>query len=163
VRHHHHPCHEGSARPGGPLFRHHRRRFGRSGHIPQIDATATAPESATASSPDDLAVRLFTCVGKDCAHGAEGKALLAALTEAVTAHPTPGVRIDVRACGCLDLCEQGPVVVAYQGKAAEATRPPKGALAGALNRPIEQFGQVSAADAQRIVETVLRKTKTGRS
>lgn len=163
--HHHHHCHEGSDPHGGPHFRHRRSRFGRWGHAqqdgviePAIEAVATLEAEAT-PSPDDLPVRLFTCVGKGCAHGAEGKALLAALNEAVAAHPTPGVRIDVRACGCLDVCEQGPVVVAYQGNAAKAARPPKGALAGLHNQPVDRFGQVSPDDAGRIVETVLHKTR----
>jgi len=166
MRHHHHThCHEGNASHGGPLFGHRRKRFGRRGQPPADGAIETPvenlspPDASAAAATAETPVRLFTCVGKACAHGAQGKALLAALTEAIAARPTAGVRMDVRACGCLDMCEQGPVVVAYKGGAARAAQPPKSALAGLLTRPVDRFGQVSAADAGRIVDTVLRKIR----
>ncbi|MFD2235740.1 hypothetical protein [Phaeospirillum tilakii] len=102
---------------------------------------------AVAASPEQRPgpVRLYACVGKHCP---DGRRVLDALRVAAA---ESGVA--VAPCGCLDLCEQGPVVIALP---AEAPPPRRGATGPA---PLATHLRVSPADAARIVATFDRHEK----
>jgi (2Fe-2S) ferredoxin len=135
----------------------HRSRRSRHEIPPDADTAPDAlslppPEETSVSSP--VAVRLFACVGKHCRSGQNGRALIDALRAAADQAGPDAGPIAVTPCGCLDRCEEGPVVVAYRGKAAQASRPPQGALAEFLNRPFATFTRVTPETAGRIIATV---------
>jgi (2Fe-2S) ferredoxin len=100
-----------------------------------------------AALPEQAAgpVRLYACVGKHCP---DGRRVLDALRVAAA---DSGVA--VAPCGCLDLCEQGPVVIALP---AEAPPPRRGQPGPA---PLATHLRVSPADAARIVATLERNGK----
>lgn len=101
-------------------------------------------------------IRLFACAGKACRHAPGGQALLEALLREIGLAGPRAAHLDVRSCGCLDKCQEGPVVVAYGGKAAQADFPPKGALRNLVHRPLGTFYKAQPADARRIVDTLLQ-------
>ena len=105
-----------------------------------------APSPATARpEPQAGPVRLYACVGKHCP---DGRRVLDALRVAAA---ESGVA--VAPCGCLDLCEQGPVVIALP---AEAPPPRRGQPGPA---PLATHLRVSPADAARIVAACERNGK----
>lgn len=137
--HHHHGHGHGQCRGGRPWGRHHSRDDQTADEAATQDATAEGPAAAT---------RIFVCAAKSCRHGG-GAELAEALRQRIE---ETGADIDVRACGCLDDCDNGPVAVAHGGAAARAARPPKGKMAQWLHRPLARFPRASADQAQAIID-----------
>lgn len=102
--------------------------------------------------PTDAPIRLFVCAARKCRDAGGGRPLIEALQREIA---QAGANVNVKACGCLDRCEKGPAVVAYGGKAARAPRPPHGWLDKLLHRPVATFLRVTAADARRMVTTLM--------
>jgi|GEM_PF-2807814 len=154
-------------RYGGGRRQHRRERglfgLGRARDETMVPADA-APAPVPTDQPDSVshpetgtaqAVRLFACVGKDCRQEHDARAVLDALRQQVASIETAGLVMDVQPCGCVDLCEQGPVVVACTGPAAQAAHPPVGNNATGSARPLATFVQVTPDKAGSIIETVL--------
>ena len=179
LRHSHGHCHapRGGAihgeNPHSPRFGlrlRHRfgHRFGLCRHKP-LSAPAEKPHNDaspleyrdTVLPPIDKAmrtqnrIRLFVCVGRHCRQAWNGVALIDALRAAIAEHGES--QIDVQSCGCQDMCEQGPVVLAFAGSTADKSHPPKGTLEKLFHRPMKTFTHVSADRAGAIVAAVLAK------
>jgi len=93
--------------------------------------------------PAPAALRLYACVGKHCPGGrAALEALRAAAVES---------GIVVEPCGCLKLCEQGPVVVALPADAPPPRRDQPGAP------PVARYVQVTPDDAPRIIAALQQR------
>ena len=102
-------------------------------------------------------IRIFTCIGRSCREAKGGPSLADALhRELVEAGPA-AAHIDVKSCGCLDRCKEGPVAVAFRGKAALQARPPHGFFAQLINRPLGVFRRVTPADSSWIISSLLKK------
>jgi (2Fe-2S) ferredoxin len=69
--------------------------------------------------------------------------------------------IDVRPSGCLDRCEDGPVVMAFYGRLAEEVTPSRELIKATLNDAAYTFNAVSARDASTILDTVLERIDGG--
>lgn len=136
-------------------FFHHRRRHHRRWGVAESDASLPAMEMPARAAGPSPTIRLFTCVGRDCRNAWKGGNLVESLRAEIVRSGVAG--IDVQSCGCLDQCDKGPVVLAYQGKAAQAVRPPKGALSSLLNRPLARFFQATPDQARHIIDTVIRR------
>jgi len=98
-------------------------------------------------------------VGKDCRRTHDAGAVLDALRRTLATVDTGDVPVDVQPCGCLNICEQGPVVVAYGGAAAEAPRPPNGLSEAGENPPLATFTHVTPDKAGEIIDHVLTTLK----
>jgi|GEM_PF-4034457 len=148
---------------GGRRHRHHGHHHHvhghRHGHGHSHEHPALPPE-VTETAPDPVApdhIRLFTCVARHCCQGKDGKALLAALRQAAA---DSGAPMDVKACGCLDQCDDGPIILAHRGAAARGQRPPEGTLARLFQRPIGRFTNARPEDAERIIQTLVNTQST---
>lgn len=142
--HHHHGRHGG-----------HHRGHHRGHHHPHGADDATALPVAEEDGAPAKAARLFVCSAKSC-RAAGSAELIEALRQRIQ---ETGADADVRACGCQDCCDDGPVVVAHGGAAAKASKPPKGALARMIHRPLARFQQASADQADIILDHVVAKTR----
>jgi hypothetical protein len=105
-------------------------------------------------------IRVFVCVmqnrhdGASCAE--QGSLdLVDALCQEIAQIGNAAASIDVRPCGCLGICEQGPALLAVGGKAALDTKPPKGFLNRLLCSLRIQFTHARLEDAHRIVEELV--------
>jgi (2Fe-2S) ferredoxin len=141
------------SRPAGGRHRHqggHRRGRHHSLHPgcdqPSCGRSEAAPAPLSAA---DLATAetLYVCVGKHCP---EGRAVFDALRQ-----ESGDSGIAVEPCGCLDLCEQGPVAIALPG----GVRPPRKGETGAA--PLATFFTVTPADAPRIIAALPGRQKQG--
>jgi (2Fe-2S) ferredoxin len=63
--------------------------------------------------------------------------------------------IDVRPSGCLDRCEDGPVVMAFYGQLAEEATPHRELIKASLDDAVHTFTAVSARGVSTILDTVL--------
>jgi (2Fe-2S) ferredoxin len=63
--------------------------------------------------------------------------------------------IDVRPGGCLDRCEDGPVVMGFYGHLAEEATPSRELIKASLDDAAYTFTMVSARDVSTILDTVL--------
>jgi (2Fe-2S) ferredoxin len=63
--------------------------------------------------------------------------------------------IDVGPSGCLDRCEDGPVVMAFYGRLAEEANPSKELIKASLEDAAHTFTAVATCDVSTILETVL--------
>jgi NADH:ubiquinone oxidoreductase subunit E len=74
--------------------------------------------------------RIFVCVkdrgadGTSCA-ASGSRALITSMREALDRESIPSEELDVRPCGCLGLCSQGPVFAAVVGEGAAERKPAK--------------------------------------
>jgi (2Fe-2S) ferredoxin len=118
-------------------------------------AESSAP-SLSSGAAEVEPVRLFACVGKACGNGG-GSVLIDALRREIAQAGPNGAAIDVRPCGCLDQCGHGPVVVAYGGKAAQSTRPPKGSRPTPMSPALGTFTSATPESARRIIDTVIAR------
>jgi len=89
------------------------------------------------------ALRLYVCVGKHCPGG---RAVLDALRAAAAESG-----IVVEPCGCLDLCEQGPVAIALPADA----RPPRRGQPGVV--PLARYCQLTPEEAPRIIAALQQR------
>lgn len=94
-------------------------------------------------TPAPAALRLYACVGKHCPGG---RAVLDALRAAAA-----DSGIVVEPCGCLDLCEQGPVAIALPGDAPPPRRD-RPAVA-----PLARYCQLTPEDAPRIIAALQQR------
>lgn len=137
----------------------HRGHHHHHSHTPHDRGHHSLPAEVDEIPPDPVAanhIRLFTCVARHCCQGKDGRQLLAALRQAAA---ESGAAIDVKACGCLDQCDDGPVVIAHRGTAARGQRPPEGTLSRLLHRPVGRFTDAQPHDANRIVESLTSKQR----
>lgn len=110
------------------------------------------------------ALRLFVCVktrmdGR-CSCGAMGATdVILTLREELAHRGRSAAHIDVRPCGCLHQCEEGPIVLGFTGRLAEEALPPEGLLKELLHRPECTFTQVGVGQVSAIVDKLLGQEK----
>ena len=74
--------------------------------------------------------RIFVCVKKrgdreaSCARSGSLE-LISAMRTMLAQENIPASELDIRPCGCIDLCDDGPVLVSVSGSAAQEKKPPK--------------------------------------
>jgi (2Fe-2S) ferredoxin len=66
--------------------------------------------------------------------------------------------IDIRPSGCLDRCEDGPVVMAFYSRLAEEANPSKELIKESLRDTAHVFTAVSARAVSTILDTILEGT-----
>jgi len=107
-------------------------------------------------------IRIFVCVdtktdGLRCCAANHSSFLLQRLRRVIAAYGRQAVHLDVRPCNCVGLCDEGPVMLAFGGKAARQVRPPLAFdVPSAGQQPVAQFRNVTEATLESIVETLLQ-------
>lgn len=106
------------------------------------------------------AFRIFVCVktrqdGRPACGNAGAAEIVAALRLELARRGQPAAHIDVRPCGCLDRCDQGPVLVGFTGTIAEAAVPPRKLMERLMHRPKVCFEHVSLDNVPAIVDELL--------
>jgi len=131
-------------RPGGGRHRHqhchgHPHSLLRGWDGLGRDRGETAPTPLSPATTE-AAETLFVCVGKHCPNG---RAVFDALRREAGESKIP-----VQPCGCLGLCEQGPVAILLP----TGSKPPRKGETG--TPPLATFFTVTPADAPRIIATM---------
>jgi (2Fe-2S) ferredoxin len=98
--------------------------------------------------------RIFVCVklrsgDKSSCAGQGSLELVKSLRAGIAAQGEVASHIDVRPCGCLDLCKKGPVVAVVTGKRALKKRPPK-----KLKKSSLLWKRAAADEAGRMIREV---------
>ncbi len=97
-------------------------------------------------------LRLFVCMktrtdGRPCCAHLGASIVLDELRRQVLEREEQCSHIDVRPSGCLDQCEDGPVVMAFYGQLAEESAPSKELIKASLDEAAYTFTAVSGCDA----------------
>lgn len=107
-------------------------------------------------------LRLFVCMktrndgdGRSCCAYQGASIVLDELRRQILQRGEEGSHIDVRPSGCLDRCEDGPVVMAFYGPLAEEATPSRELIKASLDDAVYTFTAVSARDVSTILDTVL--------
>lgn len=105
-------------------------------------------------------LRLFVCMktrtdGRSCCAHRGASIVLDELRRQGFERGETCSHIDVRPSGCLDRCEDGPVVMAFYGQLAEEATPSRELIKASLEDAAYTFTAVSARDASAILDTVL--------
>jgi hypothetical protein len=111
-----------------------------------------APTAATGN-----AIRLFVCKGRKCQHTSEASRLIAALREEIARSGISAGAPDVHASGCLDCCDEGPVVIACWGDAARSSRPPRVGTEAWTRASQDVFFRASPENARHIVDVIVNR------
>jgi (2Fe-2S) ferredoxin len=113
-------------------------------------------------------LRLFVCMktrtdGRSCCAHQGASIVLDELRRQILQRGKTCSHIDVRPSGCLDRCEDGPVVMAFYGQLAEEATPSRELIEASLDDAAYTFTAVSARDVAEILDTVLegRTCRTG--
>jgi (2Fe-2S) ferredoxin len=113
-------------------------------------------------------LRLFVCMkartdGRSCCAHQGASIVLDELRRQILQRGETCSHIDVRPSGCLDRCEDGPVVMAFYGQLAEEATPSRELIKASLDDAAYTFTAVSARDVSEILDTVLeeRTCRTG--
>lgn len=106
------------------------------------------------------AFRIFVCVktrqdGRPACGNAGAAEIMAALRVEFVRRGQPAAHIDVRPCGCLDRCDQGPVLVGFSGAIAEAAVPSRKLMENLMRCPEVCFERVSIDHVPAIVDQIL--------
>ncbi len=104
--------------------------------------------------------RIFVCIksrqdGRPACGNAGAAEVMTALRLELARRGQSAAHIDVRPCGCLDKCEDGPVLVGFTGALAEAAEPPRKLIEKLIHRPKVCFERVSLGDVPAIVDRLL--------
>jgi (2Fe-2S) ferredoxin len=105
-------------------------------------------------------LRLFVCMktradGRFCCAYQGASIVLDELRRQILQRGEKCSHIDVRPSGCLDRCEDGPVVMAFCGRLAEEATPSRELVKASLDDATYTFTAVSARDVSTILDTVL--------
>lgn len=103
---------------------------------------------------------IFVCVktrqdGRPACGNAGAAEILAALRLELARRSQPAAHIDVRPCGCLDRCDEGPVLVGFTGAIAEAAVPPRKFMEKLVHCPKVCFERVSLGHVPAIVDQLV--------
>ena len=112
---------------------------------------------------DRATLRIFACMKTraDCraSCGPKGAAdAILALRKELEGRGVAAAHIDVRPSGCLDRCEEGPVLIGLIGVVAEQTTPPRKLDANQVAHPNVLFERVSVDQIPSIVDELLGRT-----
>jgi (2Fe-2S) ferredoxin len=104
-------------------------------------------------------LRLFVCMktrtdGRPCCAYQGASIVLDELRRQILRRGEKCSHIDARPSGCLDRCEEGPVVMAFYGRLAEDANPSREVFKASLNEAAHTFTAVSARDVSTILDTV---------
>jgi (2Fe-2S) ferredoxin len=107
-------------------------------------------------------LRLFVCMktrtdGRPCCAYQGAAIVLDELRRQILVRGEQCSHIDVRPSGCLDRCEDGPVVMAFYGQLAEEATPSRELIKASLDAAAYTFTAVSARDVPTILDTVLER------
>jgi (2Fe-2S) ferredoxin len=105
-------------------------------------------------------LRIFACMktrqdGRPACGNAGAAEILTAIRLELARRGQSAAHIDVRPCGCIDRCKNGPVLVGFTGAIAEAPVPPKNLIEKIMHRPKVSFERVSVEDVQTIVDRLI--------
>jgi (2Fe-2S) ferredoxin len=105
-------------------------------------------------------LRIFACMKTrmdsrpSC--GARGASeIMLALRKELERRGLAAGHIDVRPSGCLDRCEEGPIVLGFTGSVAEQATPPRKLPESLLREPKVTFEHVSVDEIPAIVDKLL--------
>ena len=109
-------------------------------------------------------LRLFVCMktrtdGRSCCAYQGASIVLDELRRQILQRGKKCSHIDVRPSGCLDRCEDGPVVMAFYGQLAEEATPSRELIKESLDDAAYTFTAVSARDVSTILDTVLEGSR----
>jgi len=107
-------------------------------------------------------LRLFVCMktrtdGRSCCAYQGASSILDELRRKILQREDECTHIDVRPSGCLDRCEDGPVVMAFYGQLAEEEIPSRDLIKASLDDPAHTFTAACARDVSTILDTVLER------
>jgi len=110
------------------------------------------------------ALRLFVCVktradGRPSCGAAGTAEIIRALRKELADRGRRACHIDVRPCGCVDRCDEGPVLLGFTGHMAEEAQPPRGLLKGLLHRPQITCKRIGVDQVPAIVDKLFEYTK----
>jgi NADH:ubiquinone oxidoreductase subunit E len=105
-------------------------------------------------------LRLFVCTkvrtdGRSCCSNRGSSLILDELRRQLLCRGEACSHLDVQPSGCLDRCEEGPVVKAFVGQLAEEPAPSKELIKAHRNNAAHTFTAVAAGDISAILDTVL--------
>ena len=106
------------------------------------------------------ALRIFVCMktrmdGRPSC-GAKGTSeIILALRRELEGRGLSAGHIDVRPSGCLDRCEDGPILLGFTGSVAEQPASPRKLNEGLLRQPKVSFERVSVDQIPAIVDQLL--------
>jgi (2Fe-2S) ferredoxin len=111
-------------------------------------------------------LRLFVCMktrtdGRTCCAYQGASIVVDELRRQIFLRGEQCSHIGVRPSGCLDRCENGPVVMAFYGELAEEATPSRDLVKASLNDAAYTFVAVSARDASTILDAVLERIDGG--
>jgi hypothetical protein len=111
-------------------------------------------------------LRLFVCMktrtdGRDSCAYQGASIILDELQRQISLRGEQCSHIDVRPSGCLDRCEDGPVVMAFYGQLADEANPSRELVKASLNDAAYTFIAVSARDVSTILDTVSSSIENG--
>jgi len=111
-------------------------------------------------------LRLFVCMktredGRPCCAYQGASIVLDELRRQILQRGEQCSHIDVRPSGCLDRCEDGPVVMAFYGRLAEEATPSRELIKESLDDAAYTFTAVSARGVSTILDTVLEGIDCG--
>ena len=104
--------------------------------------------------------RFFVCMktrddGRPCCARQGALVVLNELRRQIFRRGEKCSHIDVRPSGCLDRCDEGPVLMAFYGRLAEAASPSRELVKASLDDAAYTFTKVSLCDVSTILDTVL--------
>jgi hypothetical protein len=104
--------------------------------------------------------RIFACVktrqdGRPACGNIGAAEIMTTLRLELARRGQAAAHIDVRPCGCLDKCDEGPVLVGFTGAIAEAAVPPRKLLEKFMHRPKVCLKRASLDEVPAIVDRLL--------
>ena len=109
------------------------------------------------------ALRIVACMktradGRSSCGDKGSSEIILALRKELEERGVSASHIDVRPSGCLDRCEEGPVLLGFTGPMAERPTSPRKLHERLLRQPKVSFGRVSADQIPAIVDELLGLT-----
>ena len=106
------------------------------------------------------ALRIFACMktrmdGRPSCGARGASEIILALREELEGRGRAAAHIDVRPSGCMDRCENGPILLGFTGSVAEHPVPPRKLHERLLRRPKVSFERVSVDQIPAIVDKLL--------
>ncbi|ADV83665.1 hypothetical protein AciPR4_2903 [Terriglobus saanensis SP1PR4] len=112
------------------------------------------------SNNDQPCLRVFVCVttrtrGRQCCASSGSAEIIPALRTELARRGRAAAHIDVRPCGCIHHCDEGPTLIGFTGEIAENPRPPMELSEQFLGRSDLNLTQVSLDQVRAIVDKLL--------
>ena len=109
------------------------------------------------------ALRIFACMktrvdGRPSCGAGGASEIILALREELEGRGLAAGHIDVRPSGCLDRCEEGPILLGLTGAIAEQATPPRKLPECVLRQPKVFFEHVSVNQIPAVVDELLGLT-----